>query len=305
MPIQPDGHITAEHARFINAVEQLEPVDTGDLYPYVRQPGYHGSRDDQYALGRPNDYSIRSADDKAGPSDKTAGFDWVSESARLHDDHTVMYRYGQRIRDAYNRRDPRLAGWREWLTYLDGQLIGFDFVGWYTRIPDPSHGMHHHLSKIRRYTTHWPSYASMLSILAAEPLEIWRAGSSRYLKGDDMANVPQPDWENLDWVTRSVRDGQSPIQGGPVAGAKLWLVEQIRALVAGQAASAQREQDLAAAVSALAAALATGGSSVDAAAIIARIDQRTADVTGRIAHLEAELDAERSALADALRSVDK
>lgn len=188
MPLAPDRHITPEHARFINEVEKLEPVDTGDLYPYVRQAGYHGSRDDQYALGRTNDYSIRSADDKAGPSDKTAAFDWISESARLHGDHTVMYRYGRRIRDAFTQRDPRLSGWREWLTYLDGQLIGFDFVGWYTRVPDPSHDMHHHMSKIRRYTTHWPSYASMLSILAGEPLGAWRVGQSRYQQQEeDMA----------------------------------------------------------------------------------------------------------------------
>lgn len=118
---------------------------------------------------------------------------------------------------------------------------------------------------------------------------------------DDMATVPQPDWDNLDWLARSLRDGHSPIPGGPVKGAKLWLVEQIRALTAGQAASAQREQDLAVAVSALAAALAAGGGSVDAAAILARIDQRTADVTGRIAALDAELDAERSANADLRR----
>lgn len=199
VPLQPDKHITPEHARFINEVEKLEPDDTGDLYPYVRQAGYHGSRLDQLAVGKPNDYSVRLADDKAGPADKTAGFDWISESARLHNDHTVMYRYGRRIRDAYTRRDERLAGWREWLTYLDGKLIGFDFVGWYTRTPDSSHGMHHHLSKLRRYVTHWPSYAAMLSILAGESLAVWRAGQSRYqsatqTQGDtDMGFVVQKD----------------------------------------------------------------------------------------------------------------
>lgn len=180
MPLKPDKHITEEHCRFINEVAKLEPADTGDLYPYVRQAGYHGSRADNIALGRTNDYSIRSADDKAGPSDKTAGFDWISEAARLRNDHTIMYRYASRIRDAYNRRDPRLRGWREWLTYLDGKLIGYDFVGWYTRTPDSSHGMHHHLSKLRRYTTDWPSYAAMLSILVDEPLAAWQAGRSRY-----------------------------------------------------------------------------------------------------------------------------
>lgn len=189
--LNPDAHITAEHARFINEVEQLELSDTGDLYPYVRQAGYHGSRADQISLDRPNDYSIRLADDKAGPSDKTAAFDWISESARLHNDHTVMYRYGRRIKAAFDRRDPRLKGWREWLTYLDGQLVGFDFVGWFTRVPDSSHGMHHHLSKLRGYVTDWPSYAGMLSILADEPLSTWQAGQSRYYQYAATPTQPQ------------------------------------------------------------------------------------------------------------------
>jgi hypothetical protein len=45
------------------------------------------------------------------------------------------------------------------------------------------------------------------------------------------------------------------------------------------------------------------GSSLDLAVLKAHIDQRTADVTGRIAQLEAERDAERAALAEALGSV--
>jgi hypothetical protein len=190
VPLKPDSRITAEHARFINAVAALDPGDTGALSPYVKQAGYHGTRDDQYALGRSNDYSVRTADDKAGPSDKTAAFDWISESARLRGDHTVMYRYAARIRDAYNRRDPRLRGWREWLTYLDGKLIGFDFVDWYTRTPGASHDMHHHMSKVRRYTTDWPSYAAMLSILAGEPLTVWQAGISRYQERKDTDMQP-------------------------------------------------------------------------------------------------------------------
>lgn len=245
MPINPDKHITPEHASFINEVEKLEPVDTGDLYPYVRQAGYHGSRADQLALGRPNDYSIRSADDRAGPDDKTAAFDWISEAARLRNDHTVMYKYGRRIRDAFNRRDPRLHGWREWLTYLDGALIGFDFVGWYTRVPDPSHGMHHHLSKLRRYTTDWASYASMLSILAGEPLEVWTAGRSRY-QGEDMS-------ERANQVIEAWASGIDTTPTGPVEPVK-WRVrdEQWQAGVNGQlAALATAVQQIAAAVSAL------------------------------------------------------
>lgn len=310
MPLQPDKRITAEHARFINEVQKLEQTDTGGLYPYARQAGYHGTRDDQIALGRPNDYSIRSADDKAGPSDKTAAFDWISESARLRGDHTIMYRYARRIQAAFNARDPRLKGWREWLTYLDGKLIGYDFVGWYTRVPDSSHGMHHHMSKLRRYVSDWRSYASMLSILAGESLATWTSGQSRYNPGgDDMT----PDESNM---LKNLYNGLfvgGVSMGAPVEGkvnansngnALIDLVQHTRsrvdALSGAAAASAQREQDLATALAAIGEAVKAGGGSVDVAAVLARIDERSADVTGRIAALEAELSQTRDRLAKAL-----
>ncbi len=76
------------------------------------------------------------------------------------------------------------------------------------------------------------------------------------------------------------------------------LVAAIQSLQAAAAQSAQREQDMLAALTALA----SGGTSVDTGAVLARIDQRTADVTGllqqqasRIAELEDELAGTRRA----------
>jgi hypothetical protein len=68
---------------------------------------------------------------------------------------------------------------------------------------------------------------------------------------------------------------------------------QVDSLVAAVAASAQREQDLAAALTALA----SGGTSIDTAAVIAAIDARTADVTGQLDALQAENADLRAALA--------
>lgn len=73
-----------------------------------------------------------------------------------------------------------------------------------------------------------------------------------------------------------------------------------RRVEAALAVSAQRETDALAAIKALAA----GGTNADTAAILARIDQRSADVTGRIAALEAELDEARERLARALAGDD-
>jgi hypothetical protein len=77
------------------------------------------------------------------------------------------------------------------------------------------------------------------------------------------------------------------------------LNARLAAVEGALAASAQREQDM---LAALTATLAQGSGNVDVAAILARIDQRTADVTGllgqqaaRIADLEAELEQARHA----------
>lgn len=76
------------------------------------------------------------------------------------------------------------------------------------------------------------------------------------------------------------------------------LIDRLGAVEGTLAASAQREQDMLTALTALAA----GGGSIDTAAVLARIDQRSADVTGvlaqqsaRIAELEAELEQARRA----------
>jgi hypothetical protein len=84
--------------------------------------------------------------------------------------------------------------------------------------------------------------------------------------------------------------------------------EQLNTILSGMAASAQREQDMLTAFKALA----QGGSSMDTAAVMARIDQRTADVTGligqqaaRIAELEHEVAAARAAAEANLSSAER
>ncbi len=183
-PPNPDpSRITAELWRFVRALQELEPTDTGDLYPYADKPGYHNTRRRLIERGLTNDYSIRSADDKAGPDWACGAFDWISKSAQ-RGDRRIINRYGQRVRAAYQARDPRLHGWREVLTQVDaGVPEGYDLVGWYTRTPDGTHDWHTHFSKLRRYLAHWPSYAGMLSILAGEPLTVWLTGRSRYSPG--------------------------------------------------------------------------------------------------------------------------
>lgn len=232
MPIAPDSRVTAELARFINECERLEPDDTGSLYPYADKSGYHNTVERNLERW-PGEYSTKLADDLRGNRKVCRAFDWISESARTRGDRTVMNRYGRRLRDAYLRRDPRFKGWREVLTQVDaGQPEGFNVGpgGWYTRTPDMSHDYHHHLSKLTAYVDDWPTYAGMLSILADEPLVVWLAGKSRYLtqQEDDMAEVPQADWQALDFFTRAMRDGKPAMEGSPVKGAPVWPVVKLQ-----------------------------------------------------------------------------
>jgi hypothetical protein len=215
------SRITAEHWRFILACRDLEPEDTGDLYPYADKPGYHNSRDELLRDGLRSDYSIRLAADKAGPGWATAAWDWISKSAQ-RGDRRIINRYGGRVRDAYNRRDARLKGWREVLTQVDaGRPEGFNFDfggeggGWYTRTPDDSHDWHHHLSKLRAYLADWPTYAGMLSIFAGEPLADWQAGRSRYLDGgNNMAEIDSRNANVYLWKITGMADSVPGLTDG-------------------------------------------------------------------------------------------
>lgn len=74
------------------------------------------------------------------------------------------------------------------------------------------------------------------------------------------------------------------------------LTQDTKAIIAGQAETAQTIADLTGVVKTLAAA----GTSIDTAAVLAEIRARSADVTGRIAELEAALAAKATAIAEAL-----
>ncbi len=94
-------------------------------------------------------------------------------------------------------------------------------------------------------------------------------------------------------------DALRGMQETNAAGEPMPIVSAIKQLQAAQAASAQREQDMLAALTALAK---SGTGSIDVTAVLARIDERTADVTGligqqaqRIAELEQEVAAAREA----------
>lgn len=157
----------------------LEP-GTEDGGIYAPKWEYHDTRNHIIGAGR-NDYSVRYQPDKEGPGDKAAAFDWTFPDAQ-RGRYTTIIKYGARIRDAFHSRDPRLYGFREVLIQADpdGNAEGFDFLLWSERTPDSSHLWHAHFSILRRHVGDRAVMAAMLSILAGEPLAVWRTGQSRY-----------------------------------------------------------------------------------------------------------------------------
>lgn len=156
---------------FARSCVRLEPgTQNGGIAPGdPNQGGYHNSREKLLALGKGGDYSLRHPWDKRGNASRARAFDWTFPDAQAGRFGTIR-KYGNRVRDAYGRRDARLTGWREVLIRTDAGIQGFDFAEWYTRTPDGSHGWHGHFSIMNEFVDEaWP-YDNMLSILRDDPL---------------------------------------------------------------------------------------------------------------------------------------
>jgi hypothetical protein len=169
---------------FVGSCLAMQP-GTQNGGTFADKPGYHNTRNGLYADRLTNDYSVRLAADKEGPGDKTAAFDWTFPDAQNGQYGTIII-YGQRVRNAFRARDPRLHGWREVLIQADADsnAEGFDFVSWSERTPDSSHLWHAHFSCLRQYLNSYTVMNGMLSILAGESLETWNSGQSRYGGGE-------------------------------------------------------------------------------------------------------------------------
>lgn len=127
---------------------------------YANKAGYHNKRINL----PPDDYSVKLAADKQGPGDKAAAFDWTFPDAQAGDFRRITS-YTKKIETAFWARDPRLAGWREFLGCLNGTTIGFDFTSWQTRRPDNTHRWHGHFSELRANLANMTTKRNMLDIL--------------------------------------------------------------------------------------------------------------------------------------------
>lgn len=170
------GSTAPEMTRFANTCVAMAPgtTNSGTGPANDDAPGYHNSRNRLLAIGRVNDYSIRYPWDQRGNGDRHCAFDWG------HPTRASITKYTARVRDAYNRRDPRLTGWREVLGCIDGVLVGYNVApnDFYFRTPDGSHATHDHFSVLREFVDERWVYDNMLSILRGESLQDWEGDSA-------------------------------------------------------------------------------------------------------------------------------
>ena len=224
---------------FWEQLAELEPgTELGGFY--ANKPGHHNTRRnliaqklDFGAFDPRTDYSIRRPVDRLGPDDKCSACDWSFPWA-WSGDFTRSAKYGRRVKAAFDRRDSRLAGWREFLGQTDTDRSvageGLDFHMWTTRTPDSSHETHHHFSEDREVVGSFENKAKMISILAGyDSLAAWQAA-----KEDDMLTAA--DEPIIQHAVHSMRLGKSTTTLGqviqPLPGQMTELLSVVRAVLA-------------------------------------------------------------------------
>jgi hypothetical protein len=148
---------------------------------YANKPGYHNTR----AANDPDNYSVRDAPDKKGPSDKAAAWDWTFGSAQ-NGDYSRISDYGKKMLRAWEDRDPRTNVLREWLgqTDMDSTPEGLDFRYHTKRTPDGSHAWHIHKSFVRAYIDIPGALNGVLSIYNGQTLDEFLLNGGKLYKID-------------------------------------------------------------------------------------------------------------------------
>jgi hypothetical protein len=157
------GVITDPVWRFWVEFDAAEPTALlGGIFADKR--GYHNTRKRNQQKW-PDDYSIRLALDKLGPSDKSGGIDLTMNTA-------AMKKYTARLDKAAKAKDKRL--------YLNGEPVIREFIGTkdgknvycydlakrredHTR--DSTHLWHVHISFTRKYVNNWKALSGVLDVL--------------------------------------------------------------------------------------------------------------------------------------------
>lgn len=150
----------------------LQP-GTEDSGMYVDKPGYHNTR----AGNSPDDPSVVHPEDRGGPDDLAAAYDWTFTDAK-NGRYGTIARYSSRLlASGMDPNDQRLDGWREFFgqTDNDSQVEGWDFRHHRAATSDDTHLWHIHLSEDRDKVTSYDNKVALLSVLKGETVNQWRS----------------------------------------------------------------------------------------------------------------------------------
>lgn len=165
--------------------DALPGVRLGGIY--APKPHYHSSVNENLSRW-PSSYSVRLAIDKRAPRDKARAIDLTLSSAQ-------MKVVTGRLRDAANRRDPRLKAVREFYGTLDGRTVygrikDSETGNWRSSSADSSHTWHVHISIFTPYVDDWNALADVLAVVAgADGSTPWGGDMFLPVHGDENEGV--------------------------------------------------------------------------------------------------------------------
>lgn len=159
----------------------------------AKKSGYHSSRNYNRAK-HPNDYSTKLAEDLRGPADAAAAIDITPR------DSAQQRLLTRRLRDAFNRGDPRVKALKEFYGSLDttngrnGTVFGLGKKSSggapYSTTADSSHLSHIHISIFRAYVDDWNALKGVVEILAGTEINYTSEDEDMFPKyGDKGAAV--------------------------------------------------------------------------------------------------------------------
>lgn len=140
---------------------------------YANKSGFHNTVNANKSRW-PNDYSLKGIQNLTGPYDKARAIDLTMSNAD-------MVTYTQRLINACNANDPRVAGMREFFGTVDlknvvGRAHDSDTGAWRFTTSDSSHLWHIHISIFTFYCNNAQVMSGIASVLKGESLADWISG---------------------------------------------------------------------------------------------------------------------------------
>jgi hypothetical protein len=263
--------------------------------------GYHEGNDLLAAAGRLNsDYSKRETEADRPGSDDASGIDIGWFDVTLPNGRRVTLRDLSRWTLAnWNAAD---AQWiREMIYSLDGKIVKrADRLGKRSS-GDGTHTSHNHYSKfrddesdapVRFFRRFWTEMAGGVALPSQQ--------GGTYT----MADVPQQQWADVAFTIAGAPNGPAHVRDALILGEAQAANVKLSTLLQEAAEDKARDQGLRVLVEGLVAAITAGGGSIDAAPILARINEIAAAESAAVATLTAKLDQQTGLVAELQAEVD-